>query len=450
METAPARIFVLWHPDFDLGKEIAQNIFRWFRTDEAHGIPVYYRSQAAPNGTGLPLPIPSDSKCLTFVILLAEVKMVRDRLWRAWLTTLPDPNAAVSKAATNEKKARKYITNPPILLPVALHPTAYNLPGPIRQLNYISPLSGEGRNAKMIKAGLESILTPLRKDLMEVLARTVIEKFPEILKPSFLKRIKDLFLSNFKEPLRTKIFISHAKRDGTDVAKKLRDYIYQETQLTAFFDQNDIALGYKFANVLEKALKSDSAAMLVVNGDHYAERPWCRREIQIFSRPHKSKRFPQVWEKPPVLIIQAMKGGLITSSVPEFANATVLRWREGDAGLCIDTLLREAIFRAYHSAFAGAILSKGDAKVAEGRRIYINWRPDPLSLREVIIRATAAANAVEKNSKEKKPSPVSIEEIVYPGRELSSVELCTFKDYFPELRLLSFNQIRMEKREMTL
>ena len=42
------------------------------------------------------------------------------------------------------------------------------------------------------------------------------------------------------------MFLSHAKRDGTGPARRLRDYIYSQTQLTAFFDENDIAYGSVF------------------------------------------------------------------------------------------------------------------------------------------------------------------------------------------------------------
>ena len=80
LEEAPARIFVLWHPDYAEGASFAAAIFDWFRTPDGHGLPVYYRSQAAPGDErGLPQDIPLDSDKLNFIIVLAEYRMVCDR-----------------------------------------------------------------------------------------------------------------------------------------------------------------------------------------------------------------------------------------------------------------------------------------------------------------------------------------------------------------------------------
>jgi hypothetical protein len=39
------------------------------------------------------------------------------------------------------------------------------------------------------------------------------------------------------DPLpKVNVFLSHAKQDGTVSARRLRDYIYSQTQLAAFFD----------------------------------------------------------------------------------------------------------------------------------------------------------------------------------------------------------------------
>ena len=425
MEKAPARIFVLWHPEFAAGRYIAADIFNWFRTPDGHGLPVYFRSAPDPNGDDdLPPSVPDSRDSLTFVILLAEFHMVRDRNWREWLTELD-----------SHKSART------TLYPVALHRTAYKLPDPICKLNFITVQANQQRGADLNDQELIALLKSLRKSLTEVFSRALGHKLLTTKLTKFMSSLKDFFLQSTSEPPKIKVFISHAKRDrhAIDISKRIRDYIYQETQLTAFFDENDIALGYRFGEVLDQTLKSGVAAMIAVNSDSYAARPWCRREIQVFSRPTVSKAHDDVWEKRPMLVLQAMEGGQVTSAIPDFGNSPMLRWRDGDETLCIDTLLREAIFRAYHAAMASII--RKDLKRRENgqnapQRKFINWVPDPLSLNSVV------QGLHKSNSKDGKP--IKDLEIVYPGGGLSFVELQSLYNSFPQIRLRSFSEIRAD------
>lgn len=430
MEKAPARIFVLWHPDFTEGRDIAAAIFDWFRTPEGHGLPVYFRSDPDPNGDDdLPAPIPSNRNTLNFVILLAEYHMVRNRAWREWLTELA---------------SRKFSST--TLYPVALHRTAYKLPGPIRELNFITTQIGQERGASLNDQELSELLQGLRKSLTEVFGRALGYELLTTNLTKFMSNMMKLFHHPAGESPKIKVFISHAKRDqhAIDIAKRIRDYIYQETQLSAFFDENDIALGYRFGEVLDQTLKSGVAAMIAVSSDSYAARPWCRREIQVFSRPKPSKAHDDVWEKPPILVLQAMEGGQVTSAIPDFGNSTMLRWRDGDEALCIDTLLREAIFRAYHSALASIIredLKRRENRQNAPRRKFINWVPDPLSLNTVVQELQKSNSKGAKSTKKL--------EIVYPGEGLSYVELQSLYDIFPQIRLRSFSEIRADWGPLT-
>lgn len=348
--------------------------------------------------------------------------MVRNRTWRDWLTKL----ASQKFSSTT-------------VYPVALHHTAYKLPGPIRELNFIRVPSIQEREATNSNPDLELVLKDLRKSLTETFGRSLGYELLNTKFSRFISNMIKFFNKSTGEPPKIKIFISHAKRDKSalEIAKRIRDYIYSETQLSAFFDENDIALGYRFGEVLDETLKNGVAAMIAISSDSYAARPWCRREIQVFSRPKASKAHDDVWEKPPILVLEAMQGGRVTSAVPEFGNSPMLRWRDGDEALCIDTLLREAIFRAYHSALASII--RGDINKRENEhnaynRKYINWVPDPLSLNEV-ARALKDSNEANQNSLKKL-------EIIYPGGGLSYVELQSLYSSFPNIRLRSFSEVR--------
>ena len=417
MVKEPATIYVLWHPQYAEGQTIATSIFQWFRTPEGHGIPVEYRCEADPGkDSGLPPDIEFSRDRLTIVVILAETQMAKDYRWRRWLGELAE-----------EAKAR-----PAIIYPVALHKTAYKLPGPIRELNFISSLPGKGRGTESSDAPLQEILDGLRTKLTEALARALGNKFKSSTGRKILENIARAVLK--AEPARIKIFVSHAKKDGTEVAKALRDYIYQETQLSAFFDENDIALGYRFADVLNDTLESDLAAMIVVNSDVYSSRPWCRREIEIFSKPRVSPINDYVWEKQPVLIVEAMVGDELANGVPEFGNSPVKRWKDGQASLCIDTLLRESIFRSYHTGLANRV-ERSLKKKSPANRIFLNFKPDAISLMSTILQW-------EDSMREKhKSKPLRPLEVVYPGSSATSNEILVLDQRFPDVTLRNIREV---------
>ena len=84
---------------------------------------------------------------------------------------------------------------------------------------------------------------------------------------------------------KVKVFLCHAKIDGTEPARRIRDYIYSQTQVAAFYDENDIRFGSAFRRVLERDVQSeDAAALIAVRSARYASRPWCRRELSLFRR----------------------------------------------------------------------------------------------------------------------------------------------------------------------
>jgi hypothetical protein len=392
MLTRTATIYVLWHPGFGVGRQLATAIFNWFRLPSGFGIPVFYRSK--PSGgriSGQPLEIPLLQSELNLLVVLADEQMVADDKWRDWLVEL------ATAAEADPKRT--------ILYPVAFHPTAYKLPAEIRRLNFISPLSSAGRGAKLEAGTPTTIETRLLKWLTEACARVLVRR----------DDTKSLRQAD-AEPPKIKIFISHAKADGTDQARAIRDYILQETQLSTFYDENDIALGYKFSRVLEDTLLFEAAALIAIQGDRYADRPWCRREIQLFRKPaHLGPERSDVWQLHPVLLVDAMKGNEISRSIPELGNSPAIRWQDGDEHRYIDALLRDTILRSYHRRAAMRLLP------IPGRAI-VNWTPDPLSIYEVVRQVS------------------SLDEIIYPDGGLSGMDLDALRELFPQLTFRTFNE----------
>lgn len=387
----PVRIYVIWHPKTGDG-ELAGSVFAWFQQVAGGvGIPVYYRSDPKPwANAGLPIDIDFDKATLNLLVILADQHMVADKAWTGWLNEL----------AAEEKPDRR-------IYPIALHPSAFNLPASIRCLNFITLQDASGRGTALQAATMPRRKQLLRKKLTEAFARVLLAK-------NSLDEVVDA-------PPPVTLFLSHAKADGRDQAASIRDYIYSETQLSAFYDENDIAMGQSFAEVLDKALEfGQTGALLALNTDRYADRPWCRREVQEFRRPREAELVSgadldgRLWRLHPVLVIDGLEEH-ITRCIPEFGNAQCIRWADGRQGLYVDTILRELLFRAYHLNLGREI-----AKQVSDNCIVINWTPDLPTVQQLLL-ATGKANEV------------GTVELVYPGHGLSQLELVELKKYFPQI-----------------
>jgi TIR domain len=227
------------------------------------------------------------------------------------------------------------------------------------------------------------------------------------------------------DPLpKVNVFLSHAKQDGTVPARRLRDYIYSQTQLAAFFDENDIAFGSIFSRVIQSGLNSrDTAAFIAVRSAGYAGRPWCRRELSLFRRPHlegHSAGGAERWFTYPSLVVEAMQPGKSSAGVSEFGNSTLIRWADDASNLeelVVTTVIRDAMLASFHSAMGASIPSTAN-------QIVINTLPDPIALLH-IPRVRAGTE----------------HDVLYPGRGLSGLELDILGDFFPALTFRSFEEV---------
>src|SRR5262249_41688738 len=163
--------------------------------------------------------------------------------------------------------------------------------------------------------------------------------------------------ASLEHPPKVSIFLSHAKQDGTLPALRIRDYIYSQTQLAAFYDENHIAFGSGFARAIEQDLKSmATAAMVSVRSAKYSSRPWCRRELSMFRKPREENPHSggaQRWRLFPTLIVEAMIGSESSSGIAELGNSPIIRWNDDDkdlAELVVTSVIRDAMLASFHSA----------------------------------------------------------------------------------------------------
>lgn len=197
-------------------------------------------------------------------------------------------------------------------MPVALDATAFNVPSPLRELNFLRP-SGPLEHPSPNE--IEAIARSLLKQLTEALCRFMLAGRQATQNETVAGNDEADALPKLK------IFLSHAKADGVAPARRLRDYIYSQTQLAAFYDENDLAYGSVFARVLQNDLNArETAAMIAVRSARYAGRPWCRRELSLFRRPRRDP-LPGLaanrWRLHPTLVVEALEGARQTAGGQE-------------------------------------------------------------------------------------------------------------------------------------
>jgi hypothetical protein len=76
-----------------------------------------------------------------------------------------------------------------------------------------------------------------------------------------------------------RVFLSHAKHDGLDLAREIRAYIASHTHMNTFFDAHDIPPGTAWKQVLYEEAGDRQNALLILQTDAYSTREWCRIEV---------------------------------------------------------------------------------------------------------------------------------------------------------------------------
>ena len=271
----PMRIYVLWHSSCEHGQEFAKDIYKWFRGDPGdlsqcgYGIPVEYRSYPYQSGNSPKiLAIEPDKATISVIVPLVDQHMVIAPKWREYLKDLA-------------KNTKSWKNTSGLICPVALHSSAYQLPDEITRLNFLridratdSPHWRERERFDIQRQRLLSLLT-------QVCCRLLWRQND---KPGGA-----INLDVASSPI--KVFISHAKADGTGIAEAIREQIYRQGQLQAFFDESDLAIAYAWEENLKNSAQLSTTAMIAIFTDAYANRPWCRKEIRLARqvRPSQSK-----------------------------------------------------------------------------------------------------------------------------------------------------------------
>lgn len=141
-------------------------------------------------------------------------------------------------------------------------------------------------------------------------------------------------LSTTSDPV--KVFFSHAKRDGEDIARAIREYLQRDTGIADFFDSADIPPGSRFADVI--VAEAGTCALLAVQTDAYASREWCRVEV-LHAKLAGA----------PIVVVDALERGE-TRSFPYLGNVPVVRWDETSPA-AVERLLGVLLFEVLRCAY---------------------------------------------------------------------------------------------------
>lgn len=313
----PLSIHALWLPDDDATSadgtrlpcpvtQLAESLFSNFTRatdaplDRGLNIPVRFHQGRPPPATLL------DGSDHTVLVVLVTDRMVIDRDWQSGLERLA--------AGVRDRGAQHR------LYMVALSPFSFNLRPSVAVSNFIR-LQGlpESRRADRLCATLTHELCRL------------LQGADEVERPGdSISRLA---------PAPVKLFLSHAKADGEELAQTLRDHIESSGAIESFFDTNDIDPGFDFRVYLEENI--GRSVLVVLQTDHYASRTWCRREV--------------LWAKSkgcPMVLVNAVKERE-ERAFPYLGNAPMLRvdgdepaWPEQVVALALREALRRLWFKA--------------------------------------------------------------------------------------------------------
>lgn len=309
---SPLSIYVLWHPEFKEGKEYAKSIYNTYSgengnvTHAKYDIPVHYRTKPYNKETFAKIPFSESDK--NALILLVDEHMFNDTNWAA----------AIDDLLKSKPKSTR-------ILPIPFSEYAFDFnPENLNNFQFIKsdkshfcPDKNYINNNRVIKYRL-----------LESIAK-------------FLFNVKEDYDTEEHSDPPIKLFISHAKDDGKDLAIQFRNHIYSNTKLKAFFDANDIADGHHFEQEIKKHI--DHSAFVIFNTDIYSDREWCRKEIIIAKR----------YRCPIIGVIDIKKGE--RRSFPYSGNFPTITW-DNNFEEIINLILSQVISDKYNELYLKSIV----------------------------------------------------------------------------------------------
>lgn len=315
----PLSLFVVWHPKFTEGKAIANNLYSIFCRDvkdplsRGLGIPVYYRSVSFDRK---PIPIDAKNANRNAIVLLIDQQYFTDENFREYTEEL-----------------NKLVGEHTRIYPIALCEQAYEIGCGLTSYQFIRAYQGDLGSKENFEFSMKKIKTELLHDCARLLMN---------FQPTWMDKTRD----RTNSPVQ--LFLSHAKKDGLEIARQFKAFVDAELKLEVFFDTVDIADGYEFEQQIEDSIKK--SALVVFHTDEYSAREWCRIEVLVAKRNKCSivvvhdikngekRAFPYMGNTPTITIRQEEK-----ESFYEIVNLTLYQ--------VLNNLFQLELLESFHKQF---------------------------------------------------------------------------------------------------
>jgi hypothetical protein len=376
-------LYIVWHPSFTSGAEIAEALREHFRRDlyenvaGGTGLSVLFRSVAAP-ASATPLPIDLGDAVATAIVVLADPFLAADADWTAYIREL----VAQTEAAGLGTRVFPVAIANSVLAALGIEEQAlrwdrWTGSSDAHRRRLISELTYEF--CRMLRHYLERLRHPAEDE-------AALE--------AYLKKVQ--------------IFLSHSKHDdnGERIARLIRDQLHAGHGLSSFFDVHDIPAGLRFHKVLLQQVRV--SAMVAIHTDSYSSREWCRREVIEAKRCNV-----------PLVVANAISD-LDERGFPYMGNVPVVRLEPTGAdrvdfviGRLLDEILKDFLWRC-RVQVAGRV---------DRRVVFIPRPPELISLAGLPSTADV-------------PEPI----IVYPDPPLSAEEERLFAEIAPHVQLRSLTE----------
>lgn len=387
MIKAPLSVYIIWHPKFVEGKEYLRDIYSEISrsylepTLVSCGIPTYFAEGDSEYEHQINIDFETAERIAVFIFIDTKMLLDDGGTWHKYIGDL-----------TTQCKRNDLFR----IYPIAMNKSALKI-----QVNGFSDINFIRLFEKEESIKKESLLFSIKHDLCRLMFK--IESVNEASKET-------------KQPV--KLFLSHAKADGKDITKCVRDYINADTGIEDFFDAVDIAQGKEFLKEIEENI-STSSMLVAFRTDAYSKSEWCKKEVMIA----KEKRIP-------VLVVDCLKKGE-SRAFPYLGNTKTIRYSQSDEVFCIQMLslaMSEILSKLFQSEITKQMVDI--YKIPIKNKNVFDYPPELFSLNSWI-------DASDKN-------------IIYPEPPLGCYELEMLSKYWPGFNMITPTSIPSMKYKLKL
>ncbi|GAP44251.1 protein containing TIR domain [Lentimicrobium saccharophilum] len=325
----PLSLFVVWHPAFAVGKQIANDLYSTFCRNieeplsRGLGVQVYYRSASL-------IPIDKNIANRNAIILLVDENFMTDGGFQEYtkqLVGLMDDNTRI--------------------YPIALCKQATGIGCGLDSIQFIRHHDGFINIQDEYKKEIKKIKSELLHDCARLLMN---------FQPVWMDK------KGSKIPSPVKLFLSHAKKDGEKTAKKFKVFVESETKLDIFFDTVDIADGYEFEKQIGANI--ENAALVVFHTDEYSSREWCRIEVLV------AKRY-----KCSIVVVHDIKDGE-KRAFPYMGNTPTITLKQ-EENSSFNEILTLTLYQVVNNLYQRELLKSFEEKFKDDKAEFVTITSPP-------------------------------------------------------------------------